>query len=70
MSEFSLMRVAGRRIRLHEEAPVAAVDEGYEDEPGGGMDDALDELDPEERQPPSDEEAEQDDYANTDDQDA
>ena len=49
---------------------MAAVDEGYEDEPRGGMDDALDELDPEERQPPSDEEAEQDDYANTDEPDA
>ena len=30
------------------------------------MDDALDEVEPEDRQPPSDEEAEQDDYANTD----
>ena len=49
---------------------VAAVDEGYENEPGGGMDDALDDVEPEERQPPSDEEAEQDDYANTDDPDA
>ena len=47
---------------------MAAVDEQYEEERGGGMDDALDEVDPEDRQPPSDEEAEQDDYAGTDDE--
>ena len=44
---------------------MAAIDESYEDERRGSMDDALDEVDPEDRQPPSDEEAEQDDYANT-----
>ena len=45
---------------------MAAVDDQYEASEEGGMDDALDDLDPEELQPPSDEEAEQDDYANTD----
>lgn len=45
---------------------MAAVDDDYEEQREGGMDDALDEVEPEERQPPSDEEAEQDDYANTD----
>ena len=44
---------------------MAAVDDQYEGAEEGGMDDALDELDPEELQPPSDAEAEQDDYANT-----
>lgn len=43
---------------------MAAIDESYE-EAREGMDDAFDEVDPEDRQPPSDEEAEQDDYANT-----
>ena len=45
---------------------MAAVDEQYDDEREGGMDGALDEVEPEDRQPPSDEQAEQDDYANTD----
>ena len=49
---------------------MAAVDEQFEEQRGGGMDDALDEVDPEDLQPPSDEEREQDDYANTDDEDA
>jgi hypothetical protein len=44
---------------------MAAVDDQYEAGEEGGMDDALDDVDPEELQPPSDEEAEQDDYANT-----
>jgi hypothetical protein len=44
---------------------VAAVDDGYEEKREDGMDDALDEVEPEDRQPPSDEEAEQADYANT-----
>jgi hypothetical protein len=58
------MRRPGRCIHLQEETEVAAIDESYE-EAREGMDDALDEVDPEDRQPPSDEEAEQDDYANT-----
>ena len=45
---------------------MTAVDDGYEEKRQGGMDDALDEVEPEDRQPPTDEEAEQDDYANTD----
>jgi hypothetical protein len=48
---------------------MAAVDDQYEGSEEGGMDDALDEVDPEELQPPSAAEAEQDDYANTDEGD-
>ena len=44
---------------------MAAVDDQYEEGEEGGMDDALDEVDPEELQPPSDEEADQDEYAGT-----
>jgi hypothetical protein len=47
---------------------VAAEDETYDGQGGGSMDDTLDEVDPEERQPPSRDEDEQDDYANTDEE--
>ena len=47
---------------------MAARDKHYEEERGSGMDDALDDVEPEDRQPPSDDEAAQDDYANTDDE--
>ena len=45
---------------------MAALDDEYEGSEEGGMDDALDEVDPDELQPPSEEEADQDDYAGTD----
>ena len=48
---------------------MAAHDEQYDGQGGGSMDDALDEVEPEELQPPTDEEDEQDDYADTGDED-
>ena len=47
---------------------MAAEDEAYDGQSGGSMDDTLDEVDPEERQPPDEDEDEQDNYANTDDE--
>ena len=49
---------------------MVAVDERYEREGEGEMDDSADEVEPEHRQPPSDDEAEQDNYANTDDEES
>jgi hypothetical protein len=42
---------------------------GYGAAEQGDLDDAPDQAQPERRQPPSDEELEQDNYANTDDED-
>jgi hypothetical protein len=63
------MREEGRDVRLRRRT-VVAVDEQYEREGEGGMDDSVDELEPEHRQPPSEAEAEQDNYANTDDEES